>query len=66
VKAQTYKISKISLAKIARIYKKNPKAIGVIWVRKVVTNKMTFKLPPEYKDFKDLFKEKEEKRLLKH
>jgi hypothetical protein len=76
---QTGRIGRISPHKIARIYKKDPRSIGVIWIRKVMpkqdipppteaTSTKEVPIPKEYDtdEFRELFEETEAADLADH
>jgi hypothetical protein len=67
---QTGRIGKISPHKIARIYEKDPKRVGVIWIRRVASAKdgPLPAIPKEYNtdEFRELFEETEATELADH
>jgi hypothetical protein len=66
------RIGQISPHKIARIYAKDPRKVGVIWIRRVATTKdgplPQLAIPTEYQsdEFRELFEENEATDLAEH
>ncbi|KAK3204109.1 hypothetical protein GRF29_106g1840700 [Pseudopithomyces chartarum] len=62
-------IQQVSPCKFAKIYKKDPQKVGVIWIRRSELQKEgqeTLSIPKEYQDFAELFHEKDGETLPKH
>ena len=62
----TIRICRISPPKMNGECRKNKNNVYAIWLRKVNEAQIKAEIPPEYEEFRELFKETSEGELLKH